>query len=175
MKLQPTYYKLQTNQGFTLIELLLYIAIASIMLFTTTLFLQTLLESRIKNQTIAEVESQGLQAMHIITQIIRNAEAVTSPSSGSSDATLTLDVVDSGDDPTIFDLSSGTLRITEGIDPAVPLSNSRVVVSGLVFENLSRTDTPENIRVEFTVTHINTEGRNEYNYSRVFYGSASLR
>src|SRR3990167_4758552 len=99
-------YKLQTKSGFTLIELLLYVAISSVMLLITSLFLQTLLQSRIKNQTIAEVEQQGLQAMQLITQTARNAETITSPSQSASDPSLTLDVISFASDPTVFDLSS---------------------------------------------------------------------
>jgi len=173
--LPTTNYKLQTNRGFTLVELLLYLAIASIMLFTTTLFLQTLLESRVKNQTITEVQAQGLQVMQIMTQTIRNAEAITSPVAGASALSLTLDVVQAGDDPTVFDLSSGTVQIKEGAAAVVPLTNSRVTVSDLNFQNLSRSGTPGTIRISFTLTHINPSGRNEYNFSKTFYASASLR
>ena len=48
------------NKGFTLIELLLYVSIASTVLLASTVFFHMLLESRVKNQTISEVEQQGL-------------------------------------------------------------------------------------------------------------------
>src|SRR3989338_6871109 len=72
------------SNGFTLIELLLYVGIASIILLVTSLFLSTLLQSRIKNQTIAEVEQQGLAVMQLITQTARNADSVNSPDTGAS-------------------------------------------------------------------------------------------
>lgn len=167
--------KKRFSPGFTLIELLLYVGIASTLLLVSTLFLATLLESRIKNQTIAEVEQQGLQVMQIITDSIRNAESITSPVAGASAATLTLDVVNSSNDPTLFDLSSGTLRMTEGAGSAVDLTNSRVTVSSLSFENLSRTDTPGILRVQFTLTYNNSSTRQEYSFTKTFYASASLR
>src|SRR3990167_11517142 len=83
-------YKLQANSGFTLIELLLYVAISSVMLLITSLFLQTLLQSRIKNQTIAEVEQQGLAVMQLITQAARNADSINSPATGASAVSLSL-------------------------------------------------------------------------------------
>src|SRR3989338_405637 len=106
--------KLQTHSGFTLVELLLYVSITAIILLATSGFLFMLLEARIKNQTIAEVEQQGLQVMQLITQTARNAEAVTSPAVGTSASSLTLDVVTVVSDPTVFDLASGVIRITEG-------------------------------------------------------------
>ena len=167
--------KLFSKQGLTLIELLLYVSITSIMLLITSLFLLTLLQSRIKNQTIAEVEQQGLQVMQIITQTARNAEAITSPAIGASSSSLTLDVVTGGSDPTIFDLSVGVISIKEGTGSTVPLTNSRITASVLNFQNLSRVNTPGIIRISFTLTHVNPEGRQEYNFSKTFYANASLR
>jgi prepilin-type N-terminal cleavage/methylation domain-containing protein len=168
----PTF---ASQKGFTLIELLLYVAIASVMLLVISVFLSNLLHSRIKNQTIAEVEQQGLQIMQLITQSVRNAEAVTSPAPGVSAASLTLDVVTTLNDPTIFDLASGVSRITEGAGPAISLTNTRVTASDFTFQNLSRTSTPGTIRVQFTLTHVNPEGRNEYSFTKSFIGSATLR
>lgn len=167
--------KNSSRSGFTLIELLLYVGIASSILLISTLFLQTLLESRVKNQTIAEVEQQGLQVMQIITQTIRNAENITSPAIGASAASLVLDVAPAGDDPTVFDVSAGTIRITEGVGLPISLTNSRVMVSSLVFQNLSRANTPGVLRVSFTLNHVNLGGRREYEFSKTFYAGGSLR
>ncbi len=167
--------KIPQQKGITLVELLLYIALVSAMLLVISTFLAMLLQSRIKNETIAEVEQQGVQVMQIITQTARNAEDITSPTVGNSGSSLTLDVVDAGDDPTIFDLSGGAVRITEGVGSAVDLTNSHITVSGLNFYNLSRSETPGTVRIQFTITHVNPEGRNEYDYNKTFYGNASLR
>ena len=168
-------YKLQANSGFTLIELLLYVAISSVMLLITSLFLQTLLQSRIKNQTIAEVEQQGLQVMQLITQTARNAEVITAPAPSASDQSLTLDVITAANDPTVFDLSDGAIRIKEGAGAVIPLTNSRIIASAITFQNLSRANTPGSIRIQFTLTNVNPEGRNEYNFTKIFTGSAALR
>lgn len=165
----------KNTAGFTLIELLLYVAISSVMLLAISFFLQTLLESRIKNQTIAEVEQQGLHVMQIITQTARNAEVITSPTVGTSASSLTLDVITGASDPTVIDLSSGAIRIAEGVGSPVALTNSRVTASALTVQNLSRTSTPGTIRIQFTLTHVNPEGRNEYSFTKTFIGSATLR
>lgn len=175
MKLPTTDYQLQTNKGFTLVELLLYVSIVSIMILTVSAFLPLFMQSRVKNQTISDVEQQGTALMQIITQTTRNAQSITSPTTGTSASSATFDVVTAGVDPTIFDLSGGAIRITEGAGSPVSLTNSRVTASGLTFQNLSRTSTPGIIRVQFTLTGVNPEGRQEYNYSKTFYGSASLR
>ncbi len=149
-KLPTTNYKLPTNRGFTLIELLLYVAIVGAIIFSVAGFLSLLMQSRVKNQTIAEVEQQGVVVMQTITQAGRNATSVNFTNA--------------------FDISGGVIR-----ENTVALTNSRVVASGLTFQNLSRVGTPGTIRVQFTLTHINPEGRNEYNYSKTFYGTSSVR
>ena len=156
------------QKGFTLIELLLYIAIASIIVFTTASLLRFTLESRVKNQTIAEVEQEGIQVMQLITQTIRNATAISSPTIGASGASLSVDT-------TVFDLSGGAIRIKEGAGAAVNLTSSKITVSRLNFQNLSRVSTPNIVRVSFTVTYTNSSGRNEYDFTKSFYGSAGLR
>lgn len=163
------------QRGFTLIELLLYVSIAAALLLASSVFLSTLLQSRIKNQAIAEVEGQGAAALQVIAQSIRNASGINAPSSGSNASTLSLAVDSAGNDPTVFDVASGILRMKEGASIATSLTNSRVVVTNLVFSNLSRSGTLGTVRIGFTVTATNTSGRNEYSFSKDFVMSATLR
>lgn len=166
---------MKNNRGFTLIELLLYISIAATIVFTTASLLRFTLESRVKNQTIAEVQQQGTSIMQLITQTIRLAKAINSPTLGNSASSLSLEVEDEASNPTIFDLSSGAVRIKEGAGAVVNLTSSRVSVSNLNFQNLSRVGTPNTIRVSFTITYINSSARFEYDFTKTFYGSAGLR
>jgi len=167
--------KLHNQNAFTLIEILLYISLIGTMLVSITVLLSIVLSARIKNQTIIEVEAQGAQVMHIISQTIRNAENITLPTTGTSAASLTLDVIIVGDDPTIFDLSGGAIRIKEGAASPINLTNSKITASSLNFQNLSRTDTSGVVRVSFTLTHQNNQGTKEYDFEKIFYESASLR
>ena len=161
--------------GFTLIELLLYVSLTAGILFGVSILFSAGLSSRIKNQTIADVEQQGDAVMHIITQAVRNGDSINSPTIGASAASLSAKVFDTLKDPTVFDLSGGVVRITEGSGSAVPLTSDRIIVSGLTFQNLSRTGTSGTVRIQFTVTHVNPGGRNEYDFSQIFYGDATLR
>ena len=161
--------------GFTILELLLYLAVVPFILLSISTFFFSFPEARIKNKTIMETEEQGAHIMNLITQSIRNAESITAPLSGTSASALVLDVVNVSDDPTIFDAGGSVIQITEGASSPIALTNSRVAVSDLVFQNLSRPDTPGIVRVQFTLQHINTEGRYEYNYQKTFYGSANVR
>ena len=165
----------RSQSGFTLIELLLYLGIMAIVLSGVSFFFVSLLEARVKHQTISEVEQQGQQVMTTITQTIRNAQNITSPTTGTSGSSLTLDVVSGSLDPTIFDLSGGLIRVTEGAGAAQALTTSAVTASGLTIDNLTRPTTQGVLRVQFTLTKTGTSGRNEFTYTKTFRGSASLR
>lgn len=164
-----------SSRGFTLIELLLYIGIAGIIVFVSSLFFITLLEARAKSQVIAEVEQSGGQALYEITRAIRGAQSITTPTPGNSAASISLVMPAAQKNPTIFDLNAGVLRIKEGAGSPVLLTSSRVTVSNSIFRNLTPPATPGTIHVEFTLSAINPSGRNEYAYSQTFIGSATLR
>ena len=164
------------SAGFTLIELLLYIAIGALILIATSALLMVLIESREKDQIAGEVEGQGLAALALITQSIRNATAINSPASGVSASSLSLSVPGSAS-PTVFDLNNGTLRISAGgAQPAaITDAGQRVVVSNLTFSNLSLAGTPGIVRINATLNGSSASSWYSYNYSRNFTGTASLR
>jgi Tfp pilus assembly protein PilW len=166
--------KIKNNNGLTLIEALLYLSIAALILLVVSVFLTGTIQSRVKNQTIAEVEQSGQQVMNIILQTIRNAETVTAPTQGNSDSALELDVYDVADDPTIFTLNGDTIQVTEGAGSTIDLTSSRIVVSSLTFENLTRPGRSGSIRVEFTLNHVNPAGRNEFDFEKTFVGAATI-
>jgi len=167
--------KINTQRGFTLVELLLYVGISAFILLVVSVFLSFLLQSRIKNQTIAEVEQQGFQAMQIMTQTIRNAGTINFPSRGASSTSLSVNTYVASNNPTVFDLSTGAIRVTEGTGSPIALINSRVTASAPTFQNLTRTSTPGVVRIQFTLTYWNPAGRNEYQYQKIFIGTAALR
>lgn len=167
--------KFFNQKGFTLLELLLYIATSAAILLVISGFLSVLLRARIKNQTVADVEAQGQAVMRLMTQTVRNSATISSPAQGASAASMSLNTYTPATSPTVFDLSAGVIRIKEGAAAEIPITNSRVTVSGVSFQNLSRTGSPGTIRIQFTLTRVNSSGRNEYDYAKTFTSSASLR
>jgi Tfp pilus assembly protein PilW len=176
-RLRYSKFKILNSQpGFTLIELLLYVGLSSIILLVISMFLAMLLQARIKNQAIAEVDQQGQRAMRAIMQAARNATSVTSPGQGASASALVLATSASSTNPTRFDLNaSSSLRIAEAASSPVPLTNGRVTISGLTFQNLSRPDTPGAVRIQFTMSYVNVSGKNEYRVDKTFAGTAALK
>ena len=119
---------LKKNNGYTLIELVLYISLFTIMISAISISFSLFFDSKIKNQTIMEVDGEGAQIMQIITQTIRNANSINSPILGASDTSLSLNVVNPILDPTVFSLSGNEINVTEGLIPAVSLTNNLRVI-----------------------------------------------
>ncbi|HSW98306.1 MAG TPA: prepilin-type N-terminal cleavage/methylation domain-containing protein [Candidatus Saccharimonadales bacterium] len=99
------------QSGYTLIELLLYVVLVGMVLTTVTIFFGIVVDARIKNQTIGEIDDQGQMIMDTITQTIRNATSITTPASGASSPSLTLVVPTGSLSPTVFDVSGTTMGL----------------------------------------------------------------
>lgn len=163
------------QKGFTLVELLLYTALIGMVVLTAAVLLSVMQKQKIRDQVIREVEEQGLASMQVMTQTIRNSTLINSPAASASAGILSINVPTAGLSPTTFGLSSGSITMTEGSNPAVNLTSGKVVVSGMNFANLSRGGSFGTIRIQYTVSYNNPGGIADFNYSKLFTGSASLR
>ena len=170
-------HPIKEQQGFTLLELLLYVAIVSTLLGAVTVFLSLSLSARVKNESISEVNQQGIAILERMTTIIRGAESITSPAIGTTGGSLTIAVPVVANSPTTFD-ATGTpaaVQIKEGNGSAIALTNNKIAVSDLAFKNLSRAGTYGAVQISFTLSRTNSSGRNEYDYQKTFTTTVSLR
>ena len=165
---------MKNKKGTTLIELIIYIGMLSVMSVSIAFFSANFFRWSSRGSVISEVEQQGAFISSMINGSIRNARAINSPAQAQSGASLTLDVVDSNDDPTIFEVSSGVLRVKEGSSAWIDITNSRVVISDFSVKNLSGNNTPGVVKIRFTLSYDNP-GSSNYEYSKDFYISASIR
>lgn len=163
-----------SQTGYTLIELLLYVVIVGSLLTSVTYFFGTITSARVKNQSIAEVNDQGVAAMDYITRTIRNASSVSAPAAGAGGNSLTLVVPTSVLSPTIFSLNGTVLQVKEGVAAAIPLTSGSVQITDLSFTNLTRPGTPGIVQVSLTISRNNPSNRNEYDYQKTFEGSAEV-
>ncbi len=164
-----------TRRGFTFIELLLYVAIVALLLVMVINLFFGLGHARMKQQTVAEVEQQGYAAVAQMTQAIRNAKTVSSPTASTASSSLTLSTYTATTSPTTFDLASSSLRVTEGTSTSVYLTSPQVVVTNLSFTNLTASTTEGSVRIQFTISHATSSSRYDSNYSTTFYATASVR
>ncbi len=163
------------KRGFTLVEIILYIGTLTILLTSLSIFLVYLLDARVKFTTITEVEQQGYFVLAQITQTVRNAEGINSPALGSSGSTLSVDVIDAIDDPTIFNPSGALIQVTKGTSSSVDLLSDNIEISGLTFTRVGNGIGKGAIKINFTLTHINSDDRNIFEYEKDFQTTVSLR
>jgi prepilin-type N-terminal cleavage/methylation domain-containing protein len=164
------------RQGFTLLETLLSLMIAATLITVICFFLNNLFEARVRQQVMATVEQEGERAMDILTQAIRNSQAINEPTLGATSSSLSVATYDPAKNPTAFALNGGVLEITAGAAAPLALTSNLVNVSDLIFSNLSSTatTTPGVWQISYAVSYAGGE-RAEYNYSRTFVGSAGRR
>src|SRR3989338_5199189 len=94
----------QTQFGFTLIEIILYLGIMMVIVGSVSAFSALLLSARAKAHTILEVEQQGTAILQLMSATIRGSDGINAPQAGTSASSLSLDVKESADDPTVFDI-----------------------------------------------------------------------
>jgi type II secretory pathway pseudopilin PulG len=166
--------------GFTLIELVLYISIFSLIIGAIAGLTIGASSERVQNQAAVDVNYQGEAVMFEIVQAINNASSINSPTISNSNSTMSLSTASAGTNPTIFniftDSSTVRLQINEG-SPSTQnyLTNSRVLVSNLLFTNVGASGSKGSILIQFTLSSLTASSRREFNFSKTFYGAASIR
>lgn len=163
------------SRGFTLIEFLIYIGIVGIVLVVASAVGFNVLFGKAKLGAIEEVSQNARFSIEYIAERVRNAQAVNSPSIGTTASSLSLQMADSSKNPTIFDISGGVVRIKEGAGATVGITSSEVVVTNIQFSNISYAFTPGTVRVEMTVQYNNPSARKEYEFQKTFYTTANIR
>jgi type II secretory pathway pseudopilin PulG len=159
------------KSGFTLVEFILYTGILAICLSGIVSFMYLSLNTRVRADISAEVESAGLLVLDTINQTIRNSQSITAPTAQTTTTSLAL----TGNTNKTFDLSDNQIHITIGASPAVALTSNKVTASALSFTNTSLSGTTGSIKFSFTLAYNNPGGSIPFTYSRTFHGAATLR
>jgi type II secretory pathway pseudopilin PulG len=163
------------SRGFTLVETLLYIGIASILLTSVAAITINILSNKASLTAMEEVSQNARFGMEKVTFVIRNADSINTPTQGNTGTLLSLAMPDAAQNPTVFSVNNGILQIQEGSNSAVALTTSSVNIPTIQFSNVSYPDTPGVIRTEFTLEAQNDSDRREFEFSRTFFTTASVR
>lgn len=169
----------KTKPGVTLIELLLYIAIFSLIISTVVGVALSALGSRARNNAVIEVDYQGARAISMMTSTIRSSQGINSPALGVSSGSLSLLSNQVASNPVVYSAisQSGVSRLiyTEGNNPSISLTNNKVSVVDMSFNNSTALDGKQSIQVTLTLRYNNVGNRPELNYQKTFYGAGTLR
>ncbi|MBI4117663.1 MAG: hypothetical protein HY453_01110 [Parcubacteria group bacterium] len=165
------------QSGFTLIELIIYTLLVSGIMVTLTNLALDIVSASQKARAKQEVQQNARLLMNRILYEIRTANDLNTGSSTFDTHPGVLSLAkDSGSlDPTVFDVSAGVSRITQGVGSAVELTSDKVTVTNLVFKNKSISGRTKNIKIEITVQHKNPDGRKEYNVSASVQSTGVIR
>jgi hypothetical protein len=107
--------------AFSLVETLLYISIFSVVVFMMLSIYGVVMDSRVNARVVSEVTSEGSRIMQIITQTARNATLINSPTAGNNATTLSLNVVNVANNPTMFYMVGNDIVMKEGASSAIIL------------------------------------------------------
>lgn len=164
------------KKGFTLIELMIYIAIVAGILIVATSFAWNVINSRTKTFVIQEVEQNGRFIIEKISRSALGAQSITAPLVGATGSSLDLIVDDAPLTTVDFILNAESIQMSNDGGPYIDLNSNNVRVTNLDFINLSSADSrTKNIKIRFTLDHVNPENRQEWSYSDTFETTIELR
>ena len=159
------------KNGFTLLEIIIYTALVGMVLTSVVYISQIAFQVRGKTRNALLVEENMRYAMTLITNYIRNANSVESPSAGETSGTLNLGFSDVAKNPTIITTALGKIIISEGASDAIPITVDDVEVTNLQFTRIS--GTPATVLIALTGQVRNALPK--YNYTVSLQNTAVIR
>jgi len=138
--------------GFSLIETIIYAALFSVVigLVVGAVYQITQSNEDLARNITTETEAQFL--IRKIEWVLNSVSVVNLPTEGLTGNTLSVDRLNYSENPIIFDLDSGDVRIKRGVANPVTLNSSNVLVSSLEFEHLApMLYRPAAVKISFNV------------------------
>lgn len=159
------------SAGFSLVEFLIYFAIlASVAVLLVNLLITTT-RDRGAVQARSEVQQNVRYSIIRMTQAIHAATSIN----GTPGATLSLAMSDASKNPTVFDVSSNILRITEGTSSAQSLTSDAVKVNSLSFTKISNAaPAKDTVQINITIAY-KDNGNTQLQFSKNEITTASLK
>jgi len=169
---------LQKNQqGFTLFELLIYVSLISILAVVFVNFAIDINTTAKKTVVRQEVQESARFSIERMMQEIRRAQGINVGTStfDTHPGVLSLQMANPAEDPTVFDISGGVLRIKQGAGAAEDLTPASLTVASLVFTNLTVGDRTSNIKATITVAHPNPSNIETFDAEVTLQSAAAVR
>ena len=165
--------------GFTLIEMIIYVAIIGGVIASFVSYSLSIGESRNKSYVAQEVHANSRLALDVVTNSIRSANGINVGAStfDADPGILSLSMANLTLNPTIIDLSAddGILRITQGANAPIEITNPNVKVTNLIFENLTSTGGKASIGIDLTIDYANSAGDKGFEYHQDLHTAVTIR
>lgn len=170
------------RKGFTLTEVLVYIAVLAIIIAAVSSFLLWQISSSAKSRATRETQYNAERALSIMTQEIREARSVYTPTSvfNINPSQLSLETAKyapAGEAAGYIDffICGTQLCLKKESQNPVALTSESVEISNLIFRQIATTSTIPSIQIELKVDYIATSTRPEYQASFAATSTVSLR
>lgn len=115
----------------------MYSAIVTGFLTFALIISYQVIDSSDRSTGLVELNENQQFVTEKIGWVLSNISAINTPASGATSASLSVNRLSYGGNPIVISLSGGQVYIATGTAPAVPLTNSHVMVSNLSFRNLN--------------------------------------
>jgi len=169
----------QEARGYTIIEMLLYIAIFSLIIGSILSVAMSIADQRIQNQATQEVDYQGNMAINSITQSLRNASSINTPTPTNTSSSISFNLPVTSNNPIVYDVigEQGVNRLHMRMGTTSPeyLTNTRVSITNLSISNRAISGGKDSIYISFTLTYHNPTNKPQLSYQKNFYGVTTLR
>lgn len=170
------------RKGFTLTEVLVYIAVLAIIITAVSSFLLWQITSGAKSRAIRETQYNAQRALSIMTQEIREAKSIYTPTSvfDVNPGQLSLATAKyalAGEDTSYIDffICGTQLCLKKESQNPVAITSGTVRISNLVFSQIATTSTAPSIQINLRVDYMATSTRPEYQASFAATSTVSIR
>lgn len=126
---------MRSREGFTLIEILIYIGLITVITGSFIASSYQIIDSKGRVQGQLELTENKKFLVEKLKWVLASNQAINSPTSGNSGASLSVNKLNYGSNPLVVDLSANQIRLTLGAGQPVPITNSQVSISSLTFTN----------------------------------------
>ena len=149
------------NKGITLIETILYITIVSILLVALMNFGGQITLSRLKAQSLEEIQQNARFGLHRISIDVHNTQSIN-PATQDDFLHLDMDLADLTDD-IYYTLNQG--QLTRQVGNATPeiLTSDQVNITELIFTEITNENDFRNIKINITLQDISYGQRSDFN------------
>ncbi len=137
--LRRLLYSRLRSPGFTLFEILLYTAFIGIIMTGAILLAFSALTMRSTLRASTILEGNVRFALGRIHTLMENASAISSPATSTAGEILTLTMAAPELNPTIINVSDGTLFLSQGTGAAASLISNEVIIRRVTFARVSST------------------------------------
>jgi len=132
--ISTTHYKQATSTGFTLIETIIYIGLTTLIIGSLLTVVYQIVESTTAVAKKVMLEQEVNFLFQKIKFVLMNNQNINTPVLGTSGTILSVNKINSLENPFIFDLDSGNIRLKRGLNNPIILNSQNITISNLSFE-----------------------------------------